>query len=71
VRLTKQQLEILDSVRNGGYVWVSAGCPYLARKRDDGHFKSELINNKTFTALRDSKAIIPDPDHQGRFVLGS
>lgn len=67
MRLTRSQLRVLDTIRNGGYIWVAAGYPYLARKTGDGNFCSERLNNKTFTSLLDCRAISRGED--GRYYL--
>ena len=66
-RMTKQQLEIMDALNNGGYIWTASGMPYLA-KCSGGMYKSSLINRKTFTALVEGGVLERDPVHQNRWV---
>jgi hypothetical protein len=57
MRLTKQQLKVLDVLRNGGYIWTAADHPYLARVDSVGRVTSETMHNKTFTTLIDNGII--------------
>jgi hypothetical protein len=67
MRLTKMQLRICDTMRNGGYIWTAADMPYLA-KVVDGRVTSERLNNKTFTTLIENRIITRGDDKIWRLV---
>lgn len=67
MRLTRQQLYVVQVLQNGGYIWFAAGHPYLAHS-ENGRIKSVSLNIRTFDALMCQKVIIAKDHNQWRLA---
>ena len=57
MRMSKRHLQIIDALQYGGHIWTAGNHAYLARKDEDGRFKSELLHGKIFETFK-SEGII-------------
>ena len=68
MRLTKAQMEIVEFLQNGAWIWLSAGHPYIATNYD-GRIRSKPMNAKVFRTMCEHGIIVPTEG--GKWLLPS
>ena len=67
-RLSRKQLDVVQAIQNGGYIWIAAEQPYLATKSGE-QFNSRPLHGKIFTALVEHGIIAKSKDNPKKYVL--
>lgn len=55
--ITKPQLKTIDTLKNGGHIFLVNNEPYIAEKNDEGKTESRKLNRSIFSSLRMNKII--------------
>lgn len=66
MRLSKVQLNIVQELQNGGFIWLAGGHPYIASMDKEGRIRSKPLHSKAFKALVAGHVI---KEHEGQWIL--
>ena len=62
-QIDPKQMEVIDCLSNGGYIWTVGQSAYLAKvisikENGEPHYRSVSINHKTYTSLKAQGLIV-------------